>query len=322
MAHPLRAITETPLRIAVSYAAFGVSWIVVTDQLALVLAETPAQLTQLQTAKGWLFVALSTLLVYGLVATGQRRLQRTNARLDDALWQASVLHRILRHNLRNSCAIIDGYTTMLEGHVSGDGREHLETVARENRELMQLSAKSKRLRDAVYGTDFTPATVDVVETVSFLADTVTEEYPETRVEIDLPESLSIETHPRIGNAIHELLENAIEHDDTGEPAIHITGRSRDGGGVTIEIADEGPGLPDVEREVLERGLEAPMFHSEGVGLWIVHCLVRRSGGSLEILDNEPRGTVVRISLPPSPPDLPETGPTVEERPIGGSPIAG
>jgi signal transduction histidine kinase len=39
------------------------------------------------------------------------------------------------------------------------------------------------------------------------------------------------------------------------------------------------------------------FHSTGLGLWLVHWTVKRSGGSLRFDPNRPRGNDVRIELP-------------------------
>jgi PAS domain S-box-containing protein len=74
------------LRLAVAYAVFGVLWIVVSDALVSRLTSDPAELTSLQTAKGWLFVGLSAAVLASLVhgalgraAAVQRALQATQA---------------------------------------------------------------------------------------------------------------------------------------------------------------------------------------------------------------------------------------------------
>ena len=54
------------LRIALYYAAFGVIWVLGTDLLAERIATGEAELRRLSTAKGWLFVFVSTGIVYVL----------------------------------------------------------------------------------------------------------------------------------------------------------------------------------------------------------------------------------------------------------------
>jgi PAS domain S-box-containing protein len=74
------------LRLAVAYALFGVLWILLSDAFVSGLTSDPAELTSLQTAKGWLFVGLSSAvlasLVYGALVRAtavQRALQATQA---------------------------------------------------------------------------------------------------------------------------------------------------------------------------------------------------------------------------------------------------
>ncbi len=51
------------LRVSLAYAVFGVFWIFFSDKLVEALASDLTRLTYFQTMKGWMFVALSTLLV-------------------------------------------------------------------------------------------------------------------------------------------------------------------------------------------------------------------------------------------------------------------
>ena len=74
----------------------------------------------------------------------------------------------------------------------------------------------------------------------------------------------------------------------------------DEGVVEIRVADEGPGIPEMERAVLLRGAETPLEHMEGLGLWFVNWTVSASGGTVEVVGNDPQGTVVVVSLPRAP----------------------
>lgn len=65
----------------------------------------------------------------------------------------------------------------------------------------------------------------------------------------------------------------------------------------VVIVDNGPGLPDSEREVLEAGEETPLTHGSGIGLWLVYWTVTYAGGEVTIEDRSPRGTRVTVTLP-------------------------
>ena len=291
----------SPAKIALSYALFGVIWIVTTDYLVFAYVEGSAQMTQFQTVKGWVFVAISTILIYWLVFDRQRDLEQTNEQLDTALQQTSILDRILRHNLRNACNVIQANADMLAGHVSGDHERQLEAIETHNEKLIELSEKSKRLRTIVLAESITQGEVDLVERIETQVAKVQSEHPEATVEMDLPETLRTEADSRIDDALYELLENAVTHNDNAEPTIQVAAwESPDGRTAILEIRDDGPGLPEIERKVLEKGFETQMAHSQGLGLWIARTMAVRLGGEVTITDNDGEGTTVRLSLPPSP----------------------
>jgi signal transduction histidine kinase len=67
--------------------------------------------------------------------------------------------------------------------------------------------------------------------------------------------------------------------------------------VRVVIADNGPGLPEQDRTAITEGRETALEHASGLGLWLAHWLVDRSGGHLRFHDASPRGTVVELLLP-------------------------
>jgi len=67
------------LRVTLVYALFGVLWIFLSDRLVGVLADNLDGFTFLQTMKGWIFVGLSSLLLFELTRQAfeaQRRAER------------------------------------------------------------------------------------------------------------------------------------------------------------------------------------------------------------------------------------------------------
>jgi signal transduction histidine kinase len=64
----------------------------------------------------------------------------------------------------------------------------------------------------------------------------------------------------------------------------------------VTISENGPGIPDEERRVLEAGTETPLEHSSGLGLWFAYWLVHYVGGDIT-LDVDDGGTTVAVTLP-------------------------
>jgi signal transduction histidine kinase len=67
--------------------------------------------------------------------------------------------------------------------------------------------------------------------------------------------------------------------------------------VRIVVADNGPGIPIVERDKLFLPYYSTKQRGSGLGLAIVRRIVAEHGGSIEVTDNEPRGTRFEIELP-------------------------
>lgn len=290
-------LPESPAGISLVYGGLGAVWILGTDRLIYAVVTDAGLVTQIQTAKGWLFVAVSSFVIYGLVAHGQFTLQRTNDRLDSALQQTSILHRLLRHNLRNKCNIIQGNAALLRKETSETEAGYLEVIETQTAELIELSEKSNKLREIVTHDAATTTTVDMADAVRSLANTFEAAHPEATLHLSLPETLTIETNAYVTDAMAEILENTVEHADDGAPTVTIDVAGSSGETAMIEITDDGPGLPRLERDVLGETVEAPLVHSRGLGLWIARTAVGDAGGEFDVTDADPRGTVVRLSLP-------------------------
>jgi signal transduction histidine kinase len=105
---------------------------------------------------------------------------------------------------------------------------------------------------------------------------------------------------RLEDVLHNLLSNAIKYGpDKGTVRVRV---ARQGDEAVLEVADEGIGLPQEARAHLFE----PFFRAEnigartggfGLGLYIVHEIVQRHGGRIDVESAEGQGTTVRVVLP-------------------------
>ena len=119
-----------------------------------------------------------------------------------------------------------------------------------------------------------------------------------------PENLTADGDPeRVHQVVANLLENAVRFTPRGgvvEVRAHRTDH-----GVTIEVIDEGPGIPEAERaRVFERfeRLDAARSSQDGgagLGLAIARWIVDLHGGDIHPEDREPHGTRMVVNLPGS-----------------------
>lgn len=207
--------------------------------------------------------------------------------------QLAILERLLRHNLRNALTVIQGQAELLRWE-RADTKDAVETILDRTDSLLQQAEKERSLTELLRGPTETTRR-DVTALVETARADVLGTHADVVMSVETPETAHAAVIPGFERAIAELLDNAIRHSD--DPIVSVTVRE-DQSAVEIDIADTGPGLPEIERELL-CGVadETPLFHGTGVGLFLVRQLVVRSNGTISVADNEPEGTVVTIRLP-------------------------
>jgi signal transduction histidine kinase len=106
---------------------------------------------------------------------------------------------------------------------------------------------------------------------------------------------------RVHQVVANLLENAVRHSPAGG-AVEVRAR-RSISGVTIEVLDEGPGIPDHEaNRVFERFYRADTARAAsdggaGLGLAIARWIVDLHGGEIHPEHREPHGCRMVVELP-------------------------
>jgi signal transduction histidine kinase len=96
--------------------------------------------------------------------------------------------------------------------------------------------------------------------------------------------------------VRELVANALTHTTDGDTPVELTVTDAPDG-VSVVVADRGPGLPEREQAVLLDGDESPLRHGSGLGLWLVHIGATQLGGELTYRSREPRGAAINLRVP-------------------------
>lgn len=290
-----------PRFIAGLYVLFGVGWILLTDQLVVAVANTTELAVALQTVKGWVFVGLSGVVIFVLTRRRERQLKRSRKQEATATQELQVLHRLARHNVRNDLTVIHGYAEQLEGSVTESGRKPRERIV-ETAESLANTIEKLRVINRIDVETEAISRIDVIAILEAEIDRLRKNHPDITIELSVPDRLLVLGEPTLREAIREVLENAMAHHDQPPQKRTVWIEAERGHERPIlRIADDGPGIPADEIDPVADGEETPLYHSSGVGLWLVDWICRSQNCESDIYTSNGR-TVVEFEF-----DRPATG---------------
>jgi signal transduction histidine kinase len=223
----------------------------------------------------------------------ERRMATERERAEDLSRRLSVLNRVLRHDIRNDVNVIRGNADRIAKGASSE--EPARTIKRKASKLHRVSENAREIESLLDSGKFPTEPVNVATLVESKVRDVERGHPRVDIEASIPGAAWASANPMIESAIENIVENAVKHNDSEAPTISVvvdmTART-----VTVRIADNGPGVPDDEVSVLERGRETDLDHASGLGLWLTNRIVTESGGEVVFEENDPRGSVVTLRL--------------------------
>jgi two-component system nitrogen regulation sensor histidine kinase NtrY len=124
----------------------------------------------------------------------------------------------------------------------------------------------------------------------------TEGLPPVRVDVEQIRRVVINL---VDNAVEALGGSNASRRENGEPpTIRIETRHDASNAVArIVVADNGPGISPGDRDKLFMPYYSTKRRGSGLGLAIVRRIIAEHGGSIEVTDNSPSGSVFTIDLP-------------------------
>lgn len=121
--------------------------------------------------------------------------------------------------------------------------------------------------------------------------------PEQRVDLDTD---------LVSRVLENLVDNAIKYAPRGS-VVRVVLRGDEGGGLSLRVADSGPGIPLDQRDRifdrwarLDRDIERRGRASRGLGLAFCRMAVEAHGGRIWVEDNVPSGAVCCAEIPGAP----------------------
>lgn len=222
-------------------------------------------------------------------------------RIEDLMKSMQQVTNNVAHDLRSPLTRLRNRleVTLLEKRDPDSYREEMESAIGDADSLIQTfnaMLSIARLEAGIDGAQWTEAPIgDLIEELSELYEAVAEESGmdfESNI-VDNP--LYYCNRHLIGQAVTNLLDNAIKYTPTpGKVKIELHGTDDE---FEIVVSDSGPGIPIEERErVFERFVRLENERNSpgnGLGLSLVQAVVRIHRATLKLEDNNP-GLVVKL----------------------------
>ncbi len=218
----------------------------------------------------------------------------------------------LSHELRTPMNAIMGFTELIAsgavGEVNAKQAEYLQDVQTSARRLLDLindlldlsRAEAGRLELEETPTDLNALISEACRNVMLRARD-----KGVALECGLPYAFRVHADERkMLQVILNLLSNAVKFTPAGG-RVRTSVHSESDGGVRIDVADTGFGIPEADRqrvfEPFGRGQGAQTLQAEGcgIGLSLVRILVEIHGGTVSLDSEEGVGTCVSVHLPAS-----------------------
>jgi signal transduction histidine kinase len=311
-----RVSVSYPLRVTLMYAFFGGLWIIGSDRLAAWLFPNPQLLLQINTYKGWLFIAVTASLFYLELNREYSRVERMNAELEqrveartDELRAAqeqlvqqeklAVLGRLaggVSQELRNPLGIINNsvyFLRMVQPDADEKIREYLDIIESEAHnadkivnDLLDFSSNELVDRESI--------------AVSELVSDALQHFPapeNVQVTLNLPENLpTIYVDPRqMTQVLGNLVLNACQAMAKGGK-LTLSAKKK-GKMMAIAVTDTGVGItPENMKKLFE-----PLFTTKpkgiGLGLAVSKKLVEANAGKIEVQSEPGKGSTFTVWLP-------------------------
>jgi signal transduction histidine kinase len=331
---------------ALGYALLAGTWILVSDRL-LVHWFGVVRAQSLQTLKGWLFVAVTGVLLWMVLhgyskAARSAQVQRFEAERQLAhaqrLESLGRLAAIVAHDFNQVLTAVIGYEELAAARLA-DGELDRALIRRDLREIRgaadrgaalaaQLVAfgrkRPARLRDVALDA-LVRRDPDLLR--PFLGQNV-----DLRVEAP-PDPLLVRADPsQLEQVLANLAVNARDAMPQGgeltlrcvsvrlvDPPLEGTPEVSRGSYARLEVTDTGIGMDEATRERIFE----PFFTTKGegggsgLGLAVVHAIVKQHGGTITVTSTPGAGTTFRVYLPLAAADAPVAWSGSEARQVPG-----
>ncbi len=230
-----------------------------------------------------------------LIRKQNEALKKVNTELDRFVYSAS-------HDLRSPLSSIQGLISLARLEKEKDLTEYLNLIDKSVRKLdffirdiidFSRNARLDIISDHI---EFETIIKDIMEDVHFL-----ENYSKIKFLVDIHTKNEFRNDPRrVRIILSNLISNAVKHHYVNDRVAEVSIGIHDSAtGVTIIIADNGPGIEEkYQQEIFKMFFRATYrTQGSGLGLYIVQETVEKLKGTVTVRSTVNKGTSFTVTLP-------------------------
>jgi two-component system C4-dicarboxylate transport sensor histidine kinase DctB len=299
------------LALAATYGVVAAAYIAVSSSLAADHSASVEELRRIETLKGELYVAITTVAVFVGGWLAMRRMERDAEELlrrERALVAsqgrvfAGVMAASIAHDANNVLTAVLADLDGLAAVLPPTAAQATAPLAQLRASVGRLVALNRRLLTAHKpSASHEVAEVDLARVMRDCAASVRSHKSlfGCRVVCRGAETLPCRTQPLL---IHQIVTNLLINAGeatAGRGSLEI--RLVEGRGeVSIEVHDDGKGVPTGRRDGLFESLHSTKRDGSGLGLFSVRACAQALGGRVEVADSPLGGACFRVCLPLQP----------------------
>jgi signal transduction histidine kinase len=238
------------------------------------------------------------------LAAKTRELQRVNGELSQANADLEAYASIISHDLQSPMRMlrymVDDLETALDKDARGDAIRLMDSLRAQSRRMTGMLAALLEYSAVTRKAD----AVEPVDTAALVRAIV--------ASVDMPPGFDVVIAgdwPRVATlpalldlVLRNLIDNAVKHHDRGAGTIELTAFNT-GSVLVMTIADDGPGIPPGEQQVIflpfRKLTASEAAPGQGMGLALVRRAVEGMGGQISVgsATSNGRGTVFTVHWP-------------------------
>ncbi len=211
--------------------------------------------------------------------------------------------KVASHDLREPLRSLSGHLELLEMQLDGldgpaeESLEHALDSAHQMRSMIdQLVAYA---RAGARAQSLEPVPLD--EVLGEAVDNVATKIQKTGAHVEVEKLPRVQgNRAQLTRVFQNLLDNAIKYNDKPTPRV-IVEADADQGNVQVSVEDNGPGIPEDERdaifEMFHRGTNGKHAPGTGIGLALCREIIERHGGDFHVEESDAGGARFTFTLP-------------------------